>query len=191
MNNAQYHSALSVIATNALLHLYFEIAYQERFFPVNQRNATLSKWLKLRLKFKQYACIKKEIKILIILGRKKCGDIESKLWELSQITENYKSQLTDADDFYYLLSRLLDEYNYNSHLFEPEEKLKPDAIYIENSVIEHCFDDDGKLKHPITGFMKTESPGHLVSVASKLSDTYVFALTRYGNGIAHYSISLR
>lgn len=190
MNNVQYHSALSDIVTNSLLHLYFEIAYQERFFPVTQRNVTLSKWLKAQLNLKQYACIKKEIRTLIIIGRKKSGDIESKLWELNQITENYKSQFTDAGNFYHLLSQLFNKHNYNSCLAGPEEKLESDVIYIEEAVIEHGFDDKNKLKHPIISFMKTDSPDQLVSVASKLSDTYVFALTHFADGIAHYSISL-
>lgn len=191
MNNVQYHSALSEIVTNSLLHLYFEIAYQERFFPVTQRNITLSKWLKLQLPLNQYACVKKEIKSLIITGRKKHGNIEGKLWELNQIAEHYKSKFTDVEKFYHLFSQLFDKHNYKSCLAGSEEKLESDVIYIEEAVIGNSFDDNNRLNHPIISFMKTDSPGQLVSVANNLSDTYVFVLTRYKNGIAYYSISLR
>jgi hypothetical protein len=74
------------VAQNSLLHLYMKALSNGRFLPTNQRNETLVKFLKAKLKQPCYKTIKRELKHLIIFGQTKDKDLEIKIRELNAIT---------------------------------------------------------------------------------------------------------
>lgn len=190
MVTEQYHRELSNIVTHALLHLHCHIAAQQRFVPVHQRNALLIKWLKPKTISKDYASVKKDIKALIMIGRKSGSNVEQKLWELNDIHLETRASLTDADLLYSLLNALFEYHGYNSQLLAPGEDLESNVICMYQSEIEDGFDENNFQIRPLAAFMKTDNPEKLVSQVGQISRTHTVELSSYDQGVAHYTISL-
>lgn len=191
MPKKEYHHALSTLVTNALLHLHCHISAQSRFVPTAQRNALLVKRLKLDIQKKQYAIAKRDIKALILLGRKNNGNVEAKLWELNQLNLSIsKSPTTHAEALYDLLSQLFEQYDLKSHLANPDEDLEDNVIYMYQSEIENGFDENNCQIKPLNIFMKTTEPEALIPKFATSSDIHTITLISHTNAIAHYTIDL-
>lgn len=191
MIKKEYHNALSSIVTNALLHLHCHIASQSRFVPITQRNALLIKRLKADIQKKKYAIAKRDIKALILIGRKQGGNVEEKLWELNRLNlQTSLAPTTHAEALYELLSQLFDQHDYKSHLASPGETLEDNVIYMYQSEIENGFDDNNCQIRPLNIFMQTSNPTALITAVRTCCDNHTITLSKVENGIAHYTIDL-
>ncbi|WP_065779805.1 DUF2913 family protein [Vibrio parahaemolyticus] len=188
MASIEYRNAISKLVTHALLHLRSHIAAQTRFVTVEQRNALVVKWLKSQTTKKEYASIKKDIKTLILIGRKRDGNVEQRLWVLNGLNEQARTDTTDIDLLYRYLSRL-EEHGYTSSLATDVE-LSADVICISETDIEKGFDDRSKQIKPMPFVMRTQNPEALLKLSEQVSQHHQLELIKSENGLAYYAIHL-
>lgn len=96
MNDTDPHQQLTLVIENGLLHLYCTVAASTGFTPREQRNTILAKWLKPKLKNPAYKPIKGELKRMVLVTKRKDGDLEGKLHELYRMAVRYQQDLNDA-----------------------------------------------------------------------------------------------
>jgi hypothetical protein len=82
------HENLRILCDNCLLHLYSILDATKGFVPTVARNAILVRYLKSKEKTLMYKTIKKDIKTLILTGRKGTMNLEAKLLELKELNLN-------------------------------------------------------------------------------------------------------
>ncbi|MCD9496711.1 DUF2913 family protein [Photobacterium carnosum] len=114
LSKTQYYQQLSSVIDNALLHLYCQIATTERFVPITQRNAILSRFLKPKIKNMLYKIIKGDIKKIVLIGQRPGGNIEVKLNDLRKMAMMSKDKMNGAQHLYDLLNHLFDDHGFDS-----------------------------------------------------------------------------
>ena len=81
-----YYENLLRLCDNALLHLYTSISLTGRFASSSERNEILVKFLKNKVKLPEYKDLKKDLKLLVRVGRNKNMKLEVRLIELKEIS---------------------------------------------------------------------------------------------------------
>ena len=81
-----YHENLLNLCFEALLHLYFKVQSNDSYTSATARNAILVKFLKPKLKLATYKDQKKNIQLMLRLGRQKDKKLELELFELKKLT---------------------------------------------------------------------------------------------------------
>lgn len=186
-----YYRAINTITTHSLLHLLFIIKGQKRFVPVKHRNEILVKRLKPRLSLKGYAPIKKELKDLIHIGRKSGADLESKLWELADLSKEMLATFTDADLLYILFTNLAEKYDYGSCLLSDNEpEFEENTIYMSEKDIEFGFDDNNKQVCPVQLWVKSSEPEQILEYLRECSEHHHAHVISSTDGILQLSLSI-
>lgn len=150
MMNTHKHSLILEITQNALLSLYLMISNEKRFVTTEKRNAYLVQYLKKIEKKAYFKNIKKEIKLMILVAKKKASDLEIKLIELNRSALAEQNSLDDAQILYDFLQSLLDNYGYDSKLYESVKEYDHDVIYIMQEQLVNCFSPKGAQLAPIS-----------------------------------------
>ena len=119
----------------------------------------------------QFALCKKDIKVMINVGRAVNSNLEMKLWEVNQINLDYKANLAHADELYILLTELLEQHQFPSYLKDKETSQKLDTLYICKRGIENVFDENNKQIKPLTMTVKTARLKELIG-AVQAKGTY-------------------
>lgn len=107
---------------------------------------------------------------MVLVAKRKDGDLESKLHELYQMTVRYRQELNDAKKLFDLLSELNKQHDIDSKLFD--EKDGPvkaiNTIYILPDHIEHCFDESGQQIAPVSFFIRDGSYKELSALINSI-----------------------
>ncbi|MFN3018433.1 DUF2913 family protein [Vibrio coralliilyticus] len=157
----EYFYRLSTLVTDALLHLLCRVAASQRHVPVAKRNEILVKFLKKKLNDKAFANIKKDIKLMIRVGRDKHGNLEQKLYELHDRAS--RTKVGGVERLYQLLNTLHDEKGIDSRLFEEGTVPEPGVVYMLEEHIENGFDGANDQVAPISLLYQSEDAKELAS----------------------------
>ncbi|MBE4089216.1 DUF2913 family protein [Vibrio parahaemolyticus] len=155
-----YYQNLHDLVTNALLHLLCKVSTTSRHVPTATRNEILVKYLKPKVADKSLSNIKKDIKLILKMGRKKGGNLEMKLHELNG--QASKAKLAGAERLYNLLVYLYDEEGIESRLFEEGAETEAGILYMIESHIDHCFDVESKQVAPCSMLIQLERAPELI-----------------------------
>ena len=101
LKDFDYYRNLHQVVSDSLLHLLFKVAGSSRHIPVATRNEILVRYLKPKLKMKQYSNIKRELKKMLQVGGHLKGNLEERLYELNEKAKNTKTE--GAERLYNLL----------------------------------------------------------------------------------------
>jgi hypothetical protein len=82
------HENLRTLCDNCLLHLYSTLDSTKGFVPTVARNAILVKFLKPKAKALIYKALKRDIKTLILTGRKATMNLEATILDLKELNLN-------------------------------------------------------------------------------------------------------
>ncbi len=137
MNN-NYPNTIKNFCDSSLLHLYLSCSETTRFVPTHKRNEWLVKYLKPQLNKAEYKPLKKDIKSLLLLGKRRTANLEKQILRLRGLVDNFDN---DVEQFYALLSLLEDELKLPSSL-QRNPKLK-EQICISEQCIDSGFDKSG------------------------------------------------
>lgn len=157
MNKEHYHHLLSSTVENALLHLYCHVSSSTRIIPTPKRNLILCKYLKPKIKQPKYKLIKGELKRMVLAGQHPNANLEAKLNELHQVALYHQNKTHNAQSLYDLLNTLYEKHGIDSRLFDSNDQLLPDVIYILQEHLEHCFDKHGHQVAPISLLIELQS----------------------------------
>ncbi|RJX65818.1 DUF2913 family protein [Vibrio sinensis] len=161
----EYYKNLHATVSHALLHLLSQVAMSQRYCPTSSRNEILIKFLKIKLKDARLANIKKDIKLMLVVARRKDGCLEKKLYELNEQAK--KTKLAGAEKFYSLLVYLYDQERLESRLFEEGSVTEPGMLYILEDHIDHCFDESGHQQAPLSMLIQLERAPELIDVINR------------------------
>ncbi|TVO30909.1 DUF2913 family protein, partial [Vibrio algivorus] len=101
---------------HALLHLLCQVSLSERRVPTAKRNEILVKYLKPKLKDRQLANIKKELKLMIHIARNPSSNLEEKLYELNR--QAIEAKTSSRENLIKLLVYLKDHEGFDSQVFD-------------------------------------------------------------------------
>ena len=101
---------------------------------------------------------------MILVAKDKNGDLEAKLHELHDMAIMHQKGINDAQKLYDLLTFLFDEHQFDSKLFDKNEKSKPDTIYILQDHLVNCFDEGGQQVAPVSMLIESERTPSLVEI---------------------------
>lgn len=129
---------------DAMLHLYFIVAYSERHMGVGKRNACLIKFFKQAVKSTGYKPVKSDIKGLIHYGRNQGADLEKKMDEVLSLTEKYTvSHNSDSDIAKF--TELLEKVNQHCHVDKDVLDETNAPLYLDKRNVENAFDTTGTM----------------------------------------------
>lgn len=163
----EYYRNLHTTVSNALLHLLSQVSASSRYCPTSTRNDILVKYLKPKVKEPHLANIKKDVKLMLTTARNRHGNLERKLYELNEQAK--KTKLAGVEKLYSLLVYLYDEEGFESRLFEEGADTEPGIIYILEDHVDHCFNEDGAQKAPISMRIQLEQAPDLIDAINKHS----------------------
>ncbi|MFC1503773.1 DUF2913 family protein [Pseudomonadota bacterium] len=172
MSKEKYHQLLSDVIENSLLHLYGQVASNDRFVPLARRNDIVCKFLKPKLKQPCYKSIKGDIKRMILVGQRKGGDLEAKLNELHSMSVDYQKKANDAQKLFDLLSILLSEHGFDSKIFDESAQAEPEVIYVLQDHLENCFEDNGTQIAPVSMLIESD---HSLELIEFINATQLFS----------------
>lgn len=162
-----YYQTFHALVLNSLLHLLLTVSMSNRFVPVPKRNDILTKYLKPKLKDKAFSNLKKDIRLMLNIAKSKQGNLEKRLYELHALADEYKP--TDLSKLMELLVYLNDEANIDSKVYEEGQETLPNVLYMLESHIEHCFDENNIQVTPVSMFIQTPSPNELVQTINDVN----------------------
>ncbi len=139
-----YPTAVKNFCNSSLLHLYISCAETSRFVPLRKRNECLIKYLKPQLVKTEYKALKKDIKTLIIGGKKQTADLEKQIIKLRGMVDNFDN---DVENFYSLLSVFEDELQIPSSILKNPKYTE--QICISEQCIDEGFDKSGRKITPL------------------------------------------
>ena len=142
--NISYPNTVKKFCDSSLLHLYLSCSETTRFVPMHKRNEWLVKYLKPQLNKAEYKPLKKDIKSLLLLGKRRTANLEKQILRLRGLVNNFDN---DVEQFYALLSLLEDELKLPSSL-QRNPKLK-EQICISEQCIDSGFDKLGCQISPL------------------------------------------
>lgn len=164
INDFEYYQNLRRVLTDSLLHLLIQVAYSERFVPIEKRNEVLIRYLKPKLKQKSWSNVKKDIRVMIQIGRKQNGNLERRMYELLNVSKN--CDFDGVQKLYDLLVYLDEEEGFPSLLFESNEKTLPEVLYVLEDHIEHCFEKDRQIA-PVSMLLQSERAPSLINIINR------------------------
>jgi hypothetical protein len=139
----------------------------DRFIPISKRNDILTKYLKPKLKEKAFSSLKKDIRLMLNIAKSKQGNLEKRLYELHSLADECKP--TDLSKLMELLVYLNDEANIDSKVYEEDQETLPNVLYMLESHIEHCFDDNEMQIAPISMLIHTPLPDEVIDAVHKFN----------------------
>jgi len=164
INDFEYYQSLRRVLTDSLLHLLIQVAHSERFVPVEKRNDILTRYLKPKLKQKAWANVKKDIRVMIQIGRKQNGNLERRMYELLNVSKN--CDFDGVQKLYDLLVYLDEKEGFPSQLFESDDKVQAEVLYVLEDHIEHCFENKKQVA-PVSVLLQSERAPTLVDIINK------------------------
>lgn len=167
MNDKRYYQLLSELIDNSLLHLYFNVSSTTRFTPVHRRNDILVRFIKEKSKVMRYRPLKTEIKRMLLLGKNKNGNLESRLLELHRLAMELFDNVNHLQYLFDLLNLLESEHGYRSQLCNENEVPIVDVIYLLQDHIEYCFNEHGKQIAPVSMLFESENVLSLIDIINK------------------------
>ncbi|MEZ9463057.1 DUF2913 family protein [Vibrio splendidus] len=153
--NIKHYQGIDELVTNALLFLYCEKSQQGGYWTIKKRNELLVKFLKPKIKISRFSSCKNEIKTMLSIGRKPNGNLEHRLWELNKVNLDYRSQLTEADELYILLTDLFEQHQFPSLIENSDNEREDEVIYMKEKCVEKGFDDENNQIKPLAMTVKT------------------------------------
>lgn len=163
--NLKHYQAIDELVTNALLALYFTMIKQGGFWTVKRRNEILVKFIKPKVKLRQFSTCKNEVKTMLNMGRSAAGNLEQKLWDINRINLEYKAKLSQADELYIMLADLFEKHQFPSMLEDPEKEIEQDTLYMQEEGVEQGFDKDNNQIKPLAMTIKTQRLKTLIEAA--------------------------
>lgn len=160
LKDLHYYQTFHTLVLNALLHLLFTVSMSDRFVPIAKRNDILTKYLKPKLKEKAFSSLKKDIRLMLNIAKSKQGNLEKRLYELHSLAD--ESKPTDLSKLMELLVYLNDEASIDSKVYEEGQETLPNVLYMLESHIEHCFDDNETQVAPVSMFIQNPAPNELI-----------------------------
>jgi len=167
IKDLHYYRTFHTLVLNALLHLLFTVSMSDRFIPISKRNDILNKYLKPKLKEKAFSSLKKDIRLMLNIAKSKQGNLEKRLYELHSLADECKP--TDLSKLMELLVYLNDEANIDSKVYEEDQETLPNVLYMLESHIEHCFDDNEMQIAPISMLIHTPLPDEVIDAVHKFN----------------------
>ena len=172
-----YPQLVKYFTENALLHLYMRCEDEKRFVPLKRRNEWLVQYLKPFIKNDEYRPLRKDIKTLIIGGRKNTANIEQQLIRLLSLVDTFDN---DVEHFYSLLSQLEDNLSLPSSIFDKDKPAQEHHIYVLGEHVDSAFTKEGLQVAPLalvvnsSRWQKIEAEvdqhGHFVTEVSDSTD---------------------
>ncbi|OEE72827.1 DUF2913 family protein [Vibrio genomosp. F6] len=175
-----YYLHLHTLITDALLFLLMSVHLSSRFMPVAKRNEVLVRYLKPKLKEKNLADIKGDIRLMLNTARNKNGNLEKKLYLLN--TQSKAHRVAGAELLYHLLVVLYDKEGIESKLLDESQPCEPGILYILEEHLEHCFKDGVQIA-PVSLFIELERAPELIEVINQHS-LYVAEMKEW-NAMTH------
>ncbi|MFA0072110.1 DUF2913 family protein [Vibrio cyclitrophicus] len=167
IKDSHYYHTFHTLVLNALLHLLLTVSMSNRFVPVPKRNEILTKYLKPKLKEKYFSGLKKDIRLMLGIAKSKQGNLEKRLYELHSLADECKP--TDLSKLLELLVYLNDEANIDSKVYEEGQETLPNVLYMVESHIEHCFDENEMQIAPISMLIHTPFPDEIIETVHKFN----------------------
>ncbi|WP_272159097.1 DUF2913 family protein [Vibrio algivorus] len=164
INNIFYHNMNNTVL-HALLHLLCQVSLSERRVPTAKRNEILVKYLKPKLKDRQLANIKKELKLMIHIARNPSSNLEEKLYELNR--QAIEAKTSSRENLIKLLVYLKDHEGFDSQVFDDCQPTEPEVLYMLSDHIEHCFDDTGHQIAPFSMLVESPRANHLLDIINQ------------------------
>jgi|EP01029_Cantina_marsupialis_P030109 hypothetical protein len=168
LKDLHYYRTFHTLVLNALLHLLFAVSTSHRFVPVSKRNEILAKYLKPKLKEKAFSNLKKDIRLMLNIAKSKQGNLETRLYELHSLADECKP--TDLSKLMELLVYLNDEANIDSKVYEEGQETLPNVLYMLESHIEHCFDENEMQVAPVSMLIHTPTPRELIKTINEFNN---------------------
>jgi hypothetical protein len=167
LKDLHYYQTFHTLVLNALLHLLFTVSMSDRFIPISKRNDILAKYLKPKLKEKAFSSLKKDIRLMLNIAKSKQGNLEKRLYELHSLADECKP--SDLSKLMELLVYLNDEANIDSKVYEEGQETLPNVLYMLESHIEHCFDENEMQIAPISMLIHTLLPDEVIDSVHKFN----------------------
>ena len=186
-----YHSALSEVVINALLHLQFKVNASTRFIPLAARNKIIKDWLEPKVKNRNYKELKSELQALLRIG-KRGGDMESKLIEINNLSIGINEQFTDADKLYIFFKALKEHCNCSCMTMTDDfTDFAESCLYMTERELDSGLGEDNKLLRPLKAIVVlTKSIDVLLEKARSVSKIFNIELDRSEGNIHHILISV-
>ena len=149
--------------TSGLRHIEIakhQVSTQTRRVPTQTRNEILVRYLKPKLKDKRLTNVKKDIKLMLITGRKNGSNLEMKLYGINEQAK--KTDLASVEQLYSLLVYLDDNHGIQSCLHSEDEAIEEGVLYLLQEHIENCFNDEQRQVAPISMLIQSEQGPGLV-----------------------------
>ncbi|MFM2591292.1 DUF2913 family protein [Vibrio sp. TBV020] len=162
-----YYRTFHALILNALLHLLLTVSMSPRFVPVSKRNDILAKYLKPKLKDKAFSCLKKDLRLMLNIAKSKQGNLEKRLYELNGLSKSHKP--TDLSKLIELLVYLNDEVGIDSKVYEEGQETLPDVLYMLESHIDHCFDEQEMQIAPVSMLIHSPTPQELIKTINEFN----------------------
>ena len=149
-----YTEQLKEISTNALLHLYFyKLQQKPRFVPAKTANTVLVKYLKSKMTQTQYSEIKKEIKLLCLIGKKQSELLEKRIEKLNQVPSVTEGE-SELDNFILLVRDVEKKFGQNIDVM-PVSEIEQ-IPNVDTKMV--CLDSKGIGKHFCPDSQKLVTP---------------------------------
>ncbi|KAB0482430.1 DUF2913 family protein [Vibrio chagasii] len=173
--NLKHYQALDMLVTNALLTLYCTMSNKGGYWTTKRRNELLVKCIKPKLKMKQFATCKNEIKTMICIGRDAVGNLEKKLWDVNALNLDYQSKFSQADELYIMFSSLHEKHKFPSMMNNTSQYKEMDTLYITQEDIEDVFDGVNNQIKPLPLTVKTNRLNELIRAVEENGTYHVEA----------------
>jgi len=102
---------------------------------------------------------------MLNIAKSKQGNLEQRLYELNRLSKNHKP--TDLAKLIELLVYLNDEVNIDSKVYKEGQETQPNILYMLESHIEHCFDNNEMQIAPVSMLIQTSEPNLLVDTINQ------------------------
>lgn len=136
----------------------------DSFISRQKRNQCLIRFLKPKLKQTRWKCVKKDIKTMLAIARNPNGNLERRLYLLND--ETHSDDLNNSQRLYKLLGQLEDS-GFPSLLYNAEQPIKPDTIYLLDDHLEHCFEGQRQVA-PISLLIQSKRSSDLKEIIDSL-----------------------
>ncbi|ELY5142030.1 TPA: DUF2913 family protein [Vibrio parahaemolyticus] len=167
LKDLHYYRTFHTLVLHALLHLLSTVSMSNRYVPASKRNDILIKYLKPKLKDKAFSHLKKDIRLMLNIAKSKQGNLEKRLYELHALADECKP--TDLSKLMELLVYLNDEVNIDSKVYEEGQETLPNVLYMLESHIDHCFDDNEMQVAPVSMFIQNPTPSELIQTINEFN----------------------
>ena len=168
MSRYKYEQVLSSTIDNALLHLWIKVASSKRYISKAARNDILVKWFKPKLKSDKYKIVKNEIRLFLLAGREQTYLLESRLYELHELSREYRNKLSDMHKLNYLVEFLREEHAIDSDLSDGITTYLPNTVYISQKNVEQSFSVDNRQVSPLLVTLFESDVDAFISIVQEL-----------------------